>query len=64
MDLETLYRIEPCLLETVPTALADVISDVVGAATQLGERLHPRTAASLAELVRVDELLRSPQLHS
>lgn len=50
---ETPYRIEPCLLDELPSALADVISDVVRAAEALGHRLHPRTAASLAELVRV-----------
>jgi Fic family protein len=36
-----------------PEALADVIVEVVRAADALGNRLHPRTAASLAELVRV-----------
>jgi Fic family protein len=53
MTDETPYRIEPCLLEEYPRALVDVISDVVRAAEALGNRLHPRTAASLAELVRV-----------
>lgn len=50
---ETPYRIEPCLLEIYPAQLADVISEVVSAAVTLGHRLHPRTAASLGELVRV-----------
>ena len=50
---ETPYRIEPCLLDELPSALVDVISEVVRAAAALGNRLHPRTAGSLAELVRV-----------
>lgn len=50
---ETPYRIEPCLLETYPAALVDVIGDIIAAASALGQRLHPRTAASLADLVRV-----------
>lgn len=50
---ETPYRIEPCLLDVYPAQLADVISEVVSASVTLGHRLHPRTAASLCELVRV-----------
>ena len=33
--------------------LSAVVGDVIRAAEALGQRLHPRTAASLAELVRV-----------
>lgn len=51
--LETTYRIEPCLLETFPAALADAISELAATSSALGQRLHPRTAASLAGLVRV-----------
>ena len=50
---ETPYRIEPCLLESYPVQLGDVIAELMGASTTLGHRLHPRTAASLAELIRV-----------
>lgn len=50
---ETPYRIEPCLLESYPASLADLIGDVISASAVLGNRLHPDTAASLSELVRV-----------
>jgi Fic family protein len=50
---ETPYRLEPCLPEDYPAELADVIGDVVSAAGSLGQVLHPRTASSLADLVRV-----------
>jgi Fic family protein len=53
MPPETPARIEPCLLEDYPRELVDVIADLVAAASQLGVRLHPSSAASLAELVRV-----------
>ena len=52
-DRESPYRIEPCRLESYPASLVDVLGEVTGVATALGQRLHPRTAASLAELVRV-----------
>src|SRR4249919_1582105 len=52
-NLETPFRIEPCLLEEYPVALADLISDLVSRSATLGNRLHPKTAASLADLVRV-----------
>ncbi|HEY3496298.1 MAG TPA: Fic family protein, partial [Polyangiaceae bacterium] len=51
--VETPARIEPCQLDTFPPTLADLVSEVLAKATALGSRLHPRTAASLAELVRV-----------
>ena len=50
---ETPYRIEPCLLDEFPVELADVIGDMVSEAARLGQRLHPKTASSLADLVRV-----------
>ena len=52
-ELETTYRIEPCFLDAYPGELADVISEVTALGTALGARLHPLTAASLADLVRV-----------
>jgi Fic family protein len=53
MTLEPVSGIEPCLLESYPAELADVIAELVRAASTLGARLHPGSAASLAELVRV-----------
>lgn len=51
--VETPSRIEPCLLEAIPLDLADLVADLTAAAERLAARLHPQTAASLAELVRV-----------
>src|SRR3954453_18167649 len=51
--VETPGRIEPCHLETISEELADLIAELSRAAERLGSRLHPTTAASLAELVRV-----------
>jgi Fic family protein len=51
--LETSFRLEPCLLESFPAPLADVISELAAVSSSLGQRLHPQTAASLAALVRV-----------
>jgi Fic family protein len=51
--IENPSRIEPCRLAQYPGHLADLVSEVIAAAATLGARLHPRSAASLAELVRV-----------
>jgi Fic family protein len=51
--LETPHRIEPCWLEDHPAAISDEISALSMAGGRLGSRLHPRTAASLADLVRI-----------
>lgn len=51
--LETPARLEPCQLPSYPEKLADLLSAVTATATTLGARLHPQTAASLADLVRV-----------
>lgn len=53
MAAETSYRIEPCRLEQHSEELLDTIAAVVRSAAGLASRLHPRTAQSLAELVRV-----------
>jgi Fic family protein len=53
MSLEPTYRIEPCLLDDLPASLVDVIAELTQASAALGARLHPSSAASLAELVRV-----------
>jgi Fic family protein len=51
--IENPYRIEPCLLENIPLDLADRIAELTSLSELLGARLHPRTAASLANLVRM-----------
>ncbi|MCP4667847.1 MAG: Fic family protein [Deltaproteobacteria bacterium] len=50
---ETHYRIEPCLLEAYLPQVADLVADIVSTAGSLGNRLHPLTAANLADMVRV-----------
>ncbi len=50
---ETPQRIEPARLEETTEAIADVIADLSAASTRLGVGLHPRTAANLADLVRI-----------
>ncbi|HEY0854492.1 MAG TPA: Fic family protein [Devosia sp.] len=51
--LETVQRIEPARLEQAPEAIADLIADLSAAAATLGRALHPRTAASLRDLVGI-----------
>lgn len=51
--LETTSRIEPCFLENAGGELLDLLAEISTDAAALGARLHPRTAASLADLVRV-----------
>ncbi len=51
--LETPARIEPCELPRYPGPLADLIAEITAVATSLGSRLPPRSAESLADLVRV-----------
>lgn len=51
--IETPSRIEPCFLENAGGELLDLIAEIPRASANLGARLHPRTAASLADLVRV-----------
>ena len=53
MSAETPYRIEPCLLEEARGELLDLLTELPAAAGALGGRLHPKTAANLADLVRV-----------
>ncbi len=50
---ETPARIEPCLLDEAGTVIVDLMAALAGAAEKLGARLHPRSAAGLADLVRV-----------
>jgi len=50
---ESPARIEPCSLASIPPTLADSIAELVRTSATLGQRLHPRTAQSLTELVAV-----------
>jgi len=50
---ETPSRITPCLLNEASGELLDLLTDVRAAAQLLGSRLHPKTAAELADRVRV-----------
>jgi Fic family protein len=52
-NLETVYRIEPATLEDAPAAVLDVMTELVAETAKLGQALHPKTAASLAGLVRI-----------
>jgi hypothetical protein len=49
--MEATSRIEPCFPEAYPEALASVIADLISASVKLGARLHPTSAASLADRV-------------
>jgi len=51
--IEVPARIEPCFLEEARGRLLDLLTELPAAAGRLGGRLHPRTAASLTDLVRV-----------
>jgi Fic family protein len=53
MIIESLARIEPARLEDPTIDIADVIADLAASSATLGKALHPRTAANLADLVRV-----------
>src|SRR5262245_7160509 len=50
---ETPQRIEPARLEEATEAIADVIAELSAASATLGAGLHARTAANLADLVRI-----------
>ena len=51
--LETVQRIEPVRLEHTPEAISDVIAELVAGSATLGRNLNTRTAANLADLVRI-----------
>src|SRR5271157_45603 len=51
--LETVQRIEPARLEEAPEAISDLVAEIAAASAKLGHSLHPRTAANLADLVRI-----------
>lgn len=51
--LETPQRIEPARLEDTPEAISDVMAELSAASAKLESALNPRTASSLAGLVRI-----------
>jgi len=51
--IEAPTRIEPARLEETLEPITDVIAELSSASAVLGARLHPATAASLADLVRL-----------
>jgi len=53
LSIETPSRIEPCLLESIPIGITDLIANLTASSERLASRLHPRTASSLAEMVRM-----------
>jgi Fic family protein len=53
MTDEPVARIEPCHLDDPGPEVMNVLAKLVEATVSLGSRLHPRTAASLADLVRI-----------
>src|SRR5271157_3932137 len=46
-------RMEPCLLDETSAVILDLVASLSGETHALGARLHPKSAAGLAELVRV-----------
>src|SRR6266404_4913890 len=53
MSPESVSRIEPARLEEPTGPIADAIVELAASAATLGKALHPRTAAHLADLVRI-----------
>src|SRR2546430_1553741 len=53
VETETIFRIEPTVVDEVPGELNDVVAELAAASSKLGASLHPTTAASLADLVRI-----------
>src|SRR6266403_1066083 len=53
MSPESVSRIEPARLEEPTGPIADAIAELAAVAATLGKALHPRTAANLADLVRI-----------
>lgn len=51
--LNSTSRIEPTRLSTVPEAINDLVAELSAKSSSLGNRLHSKTAANLADLVRV-----------
>ena len=51
--IETPSRIEPSLLDETNAEILDLVAELSRASGALGNRLHPKSAANLADLVRV-----------
>lgn len=51
--IETPQRIEPARLEDVPEKISDLVAELSTASAKLEDSLNSRTAASLAQLVRI-----------
>ncbi len=51
--IESPGRIEPCILDDVPPEIIDLVGELIQSADRLGLKLHPRSAGSLADLVRI-----------
>jgi Fic family protein len=51
--VEPVYRIEPTRPENPPEGVADLVAELSATSATLGRSLHPRTAANLAQLVRI-----------
>lgn len=52
-EIEAVTRIEPARLDSPSELIFDVVADLSAATATLGRSLHPRTAESLADLVRI-----------
>ncbi|WP_263491579.1 MULTISPECIES: hypothetical protein [unclassified Mesorhizobium] len=50
---ESVQRIEPARLEDASEAISDALAELSATSAMLGNSLHPRTAANLADLVRI-----------
>jgi len=50
---ESVDRIEPAFLDDPPPAVQDAVAELAAQSAALGRTLHPQTAASLADLVRI-----------
>lgn len=51
--MEDVQRIEPARLDHPPEHISDLAAELAAASARLGASMHPRTAANLADLVRV-----------
>ena len=51
--LESVQRIEPARVENPPERVADLAAELSAASAKLGRSLHARTAANLADVVRI-----------
>ena len=51
--LESIQRLEPARIENPPERVADLAAELSAASAKLGRPLHARTAAKLADVVRI-----------